>query len=133
VVDPTPTRGQGRPTRYCSPACRPSSQKQHSATRRLTVEIDHEPTENGVRPAGRVWFVQLSAGSKHVIMATGLGRPSARPPRRSAQRLTRPPVRPTTSPISSTPYSAGRPPDHLADQLNALLGRAKRAQPGEVE
>ena len=95
----TPTRGQGRPTRYCSPACRPSFHKK-GATRRLTVGIDHEPTENGARPAGRIWFVQLSAGSKHVIVATGLGRPSA---------------------------------DHLAGQLNALLGRGERAKKGDIE
>lgn len=72
----TQTSPTGRRTRYCSPACRPSSHKARRA-RRLTVEIDHEPTEAGVRPLGRVWFVQLSSGTKSVIVASGLGRPSA--------------------------------------------------------
>jgi hypothetical protein len=95
----TPTLGQGPPTRYCSPACRPSFHKK-GASRRLTVEIDHEPTENGARPVGRVWFVQLSLGTKHVRVATGLSRPSA---------------------------------EHLAGQLNALLGPGEWAKRGAVE
>ena len=72
----TRTSTRGRPTRYCSPACRPSFYKARPA-RRLTVEIDHEPTEAGARPAGRVWSVQLSRGKKSVVVATGIGRPSA--------------------------------------------------------
>ena len=72
----TRTSTRGRPTQYCSPACRPSSDKRRPP-RRITVEIDHEPTEAGARPAGRVWSVQLSRGTKRVVVATGLGRPSA--------------------------------------------------------
>lgn len=70
------TSRRGRPTAYCSPACRPSSHKARPP-RRITVEIDHEPTKTGSRPAGRVWSVQLSRGTKSVVVASGLGRPSA--------------------------------------------------------
>jgi hypothetical protein len=72
----TQTSTRGRPTVYCSPACRPSSYKRRPA-RRLSVEIGHEPTEPGFRPVGRVWFVQLGNGTKNVVVASGLGRPSA--------------------------------------------------------
>ena len=72
----TQTSTTGRPTIYCSPACRPSSSKRRPA-RRLRVEIGHEPTEPGFRPVGRVWFVQLGKGTKSVRVASGLGRPSA--------------------------------------------------------
>lgn len=76
-ANPVPQMSRrGRPTAYCSPACRPSSHKAR-APRRITVEIDHEPTETGARPAGRVWSVQLSRGTRSVVVASGLGRPSA--------------------------------------------------------
>ena len=70
------TSTRGRPALYCSPACRPSSPKRRSA-RLLSVEIGHEPTEPGSRPIGRVWFVQLGDGTTSVVVASGLGRPSA--------------------------------------------------------
>jgi hypothetical protein len=66
--------GRGRPFIYCSPACRPTAQ-QH--THRLAVEINHEATESGERPSGRVWSVALRRGAKNVVVATELGRPSA--------------------------------------------------------
>ncbi len=44
---------------------------------RLTVEVDHDPVEDGARPAGRVWLVRLRRGSRQVVVATELGRPSA--------------------------------------------------------
>ncbi|MHB8247245.1 MAG: hypothetical protein ACYDGN_18270 [Acidimicrobiales bacterium] len=72
----TQTSRRGRPTAYCSSACRPSSYKARRP-RRITVEIDHEPTETGARPAGRVWSVQLSRGTRSIVVARGLGRPSA--------------------------------------------------------
>jgi hypothetical protein len=76
-ANPIPqTSRRGRPTAYCSPACRPSSYKARRP-RRITVEVDHEPTETGARPTGRVWSVQLSRGTKSVVVASGLGRPSA--------------------------------------------------------
>jgi hypothetical protein len=72
----TQTSTRGRRRRYCSPACRPSSYK-HRPRRGLSVEIGHESREEGVRPLGRVWFVQLEKGTKNVRVASGLGRPSA--------------------------------------------------------
>jgi len=73
--NPVPRRsGRGRPFLYCSPACRPTAQ-QHS--HRLGVQINHESTESGERPSGRVWSVALHRGTKSVIVATELGRPSA--------------------------------------------------------
>lgn len=95
----TQTSLRGRRTRYCSPACRPSAYRRRPP-RRVTVEIAHEPVEDGARPLGRVWFVQLRNGAKSVVVATGLGRPSA---------------------------------DHLARQLNDLLGQRERAKGGAVE
>jgi hypothetical protein len=74
-ANPLPERsGRGRPFIYCTPACRPTAQ-QHS--HRLGVEIDHEATECGERPSGRVWSVALRRGTKSVVVATELGRPSA--------------------------------------------------------
>ena len=43
----------------------------------LNVEIDHGSTSAKQRPAGRVWLVRLRRGDRTVIIATGLGRPSA--------------------------------------------------------
>jgi hypothetical protein len=73
--NPVPERSvRGRPFIYCTPACRPSAQ-QH--IHRLGVHIDHEITESGERPSGRVWSVALRRGAKSVIVASALGRPSA--------------------------------------------------------
>jgi hypothetical protein len=44
---------------------------------RLTVEVDHEPVEEGARPVGRVWLVRLRRGGRQVVVAAELGRPSA--------------------------------------------------------
>jgi hypothetical protein len=43
----------------------------------LVVEVDHEPVDDGVRPAGRIWLVRLRRGPRQVVIATGIGRPSA--------------------------------------------------------
>jgi hypothetical protein len=68
---------RGRPTIYCSPACRPSSSATRRPARRLGVEIDYEPTEAPGRPTGRVWLVRLVSDTRSVEVASGLGRPSA--------------------------------------------------------
>ncbi len=73
--NPVPAQsGRGRRAIYCSPGCRPTAQ-QH--IHRLGVEIDHEVTESGERPTGRVWSVRLHRGNRCVVVATELGRPSA--------------------------------------------------------
>jgi hypothetical protein len=72
---PVPAQsGRGRRAIYCSPPCRPTAQQYRH---RLQVEIDHEVTEAGERPTGRVWSVKLCRGIRNVVVATELGRPSA--------------------------------------------------------
>jgi hypothetical protein len=66
--------GRGRPALYCSPACRETEAKRRH---RLHVEVEHEPTEFGERPTGRVWSVVLSRGVHRLVIANELGRPSA--------------------------------------------------------
>lgn len=49
-------------------------------TTALTVEVDFEPMgddEPRGRPLGRVWLVKLRSGQGEVVVAEGLGRPSA--------------------------------------------------------
>jgi hypothetical protein len=73
--NPLPPRsGLGRPPIYCCPACRPTA-KIHK--HRIDVEVDHVPTGDGERPSGRVWSVALRRGTRLVVVATELGRPSA--------------------------------------------------------
>jgi hypothetical protein len=43
----------------------------------LTVEIDHGSTSSRGGPAGHVWLVRLRRGQQQVVIAVGLGRPSA--------------------------------------------------------
>lgn len=69
-----PQTGRGRPRIYCSPQCRTQAVANRG---RLTVEVDHEPVEDGARPAGRVWLVRLRRGGRQVVVAAELGRPSA--------------------------------------------------------
>lgn len=66
--------GRGRPPLYCSPACRRAAL---GARARLTVEVDHEPMEADGRPTGRVWLVRMRRGTRAVVIASELGRPSA--------------------------------------------------------
>jgi hypothetical protein len=74
--NPLPERsGRGRPAMYCSPTCRPTATKHQ--LRRIDVEVGHEPTDDGERPSGRVWSVTLRRGSRSVMVAAELGRPSA--------------------------------------------------------
>jgi hypothetical protein len=43
----------------------------------VVVEVDHEPTPDEERPAGRIWLVRLRRGDQAVVIAAELGRPSA--------------------------------------------------------
>ena len=71
--------GRGRPALYCSPACRAAASRRHRRHRHqpLAVEVDHGSTSARGRPSGRVWLVRLRRGEQAVVLATGLGRPSA--------------------------------------------------------
>ena len=60
---------RGRPPIYCCPAC------QRRAAR-LYVDIDCDHDTPG-RPTGRVWRVRLCRRGRCVVIADGLGRPSA--------------------------------------------------------
>lgn len=67
--------GRGRPKLYCSPACRPAA-RGHAGVR-VIVEVDHAPTPDLGRPTGRVWLVRMRCGTRSVVIAAELGRPSA--------------------------------------------------------
>jgi hypothetical protein len=69
-----PQTGRGRRRIYCSSQCRTRALADGG---RLTVEVDHEPVEDGARPVGRVWLVRLRRGKRQVVVAAELGRPSA--------------------------------------------------------
>ena len=68
--------GRGRPFIYCSASCRPTA-KQTNSPAPLVAEIDHAPTTENVRPAGRIWSIRLRRGIRSVTIAEELGRPSA--------------------------------------------------------
>lgn len=73
---PLVRKPRGRPPLYCSAACR------HLVARkgplpRLTVEVDHEGGDQDGRPTGQVWLIRLRRGDRVLVVATGLGRPSA--------------------------------------------------------
>ena len=73
---PLSTRsGRGRPALYCSPECRPAGRGRSGI--HVVVEVDHEPTLDDERPAGRIWLVRLRRGNQAVVIAAELGRPSA--------------------------------------------------------
>ena len=78
-TNPLTRGGRGRPAIYCSPACRSSSYRNHRRhlDEPVVVEVDHGSTSAKGRPAGRVWMVRLRRGERSVIVAIGLGRPSA--------------------------------------------------------
>jgi hypothetical protein len=73
--NPIARKGRGRPAVYCSPACRPAARGHRPV--RVLVEVDHEPTPDDLRPAGRIWLVRLRRGDQRVVIAAELGRPSA--------------------------------------------------------
>ena len=69
-TNPTePRHRRGRPPLYCSPSCR-------RRAAHVTVEVTHEEDLTG-RPVGRVWLVRLRRRNHTVVIADGLGRPSA--------------------------------------------------------
>ncbi len=72
--EPLRRGGRGRPPLYCSPECRRAAL---GARARLTVEVDHDPIADDTRPAGRVWLVRMRRGPRAIVVASGLGRPSA--------------------------------------------------------
>lgn len=73
--EPLPEQtGRGRRRRFCSPQCRTASA---TRTAPLAVEVDHENLDENARPLGRVWLVKMRRGPKEVVVAQGLGRPSA--------------------------------------------------------
>jgi hypothetical protein len=75
--NPVPQRtGRGRPFIYCSAPCRPTKSRKNP-TPQLVAEIDHAPTAENARPAGRIWSVRLRRGQRTVTIAEELGRPSA--------------------------------------------------------
>lgn len=78
-ANPVSRGGRGRPAIYCSAACRSSSYRNHRRhlDEPVVVEVDHGSTSAKGRPAGRVWMVRLRRGERSVIVAIGLGRPSA--------------------------------------------------------
>jgi len=68
-------RPAGTSTVVLLPRCRTASA---TRTAQLGVEVDHETLdENAARPFGRVWLVKMRRGPKEVVVAQGLGRPSA--------------------------------------------------------
>lgn len=82
----TPHR-TGRPTRYCSPACRVRHhrQRRHTTTDPITVEVDMGSASSRGRPPDRSWLVRLRRRDRDVIVAIGLRRHAAD---RLAEQLT---------------------------------------------
>ena len=78
-TNPVVRNPRGRPRLYCSPACRTQGYRDThlDARHQITVEVDHGSTSSRGRPAGQVWLIRLRRGHQQVIVATGLGRPSA--------------------------------------------------------
>lgn len=76
---PLTRTGQGRPARYCSPACRSAAHRARLRHRDqpIRVEIDHGSTSAKGRTGGRVWLVRLRRADRAAILATGLDRPAA--------------------------------------------------------
>ena len=62
----------GRPAVYCSPECRTKPRQP-----RIIVEVDHPDASPDGRPVQRVWAVRLRRGQRVVVIADGLGWPSA--------------------------------------------------------
>jgi hypothetical protein len=57
-------------------SCRPTHRPKNPNAS-LVAEIDHAPTAQNARPAGRIWSVRLRRGKRTVTIAEELGRPSA--------------------------------------------------------
>jgi hypothetical protein len=86
---------RGRPPVYCSPACR-------RRAARLYVDIDCDRDLPG-RPAGRVWRVRLCRRGRCVVIADGLGRPSAEDLARQITTLLTPRRATTRAPGRTSP------------------------------
>jgi hypothetical protein len=67
-----PPTTRGRPALYCGPSCRPS-QKSKS----IAIEVLNPDESPNGRPAERTWTVRLRRGKRFVVIANGLGWPSA--------------------------------------------------------
>lgn len=63
---------RGRPRIYCSKECRPTRSRP-----RIVVEVDHPEVSHDGRPSERLWTVRLRRGNRSVVVADGLGWPSA--------------------------------------------------------
>jgi hypothetical protein len=85
---PLPARGHtGRPAIYCSPACRqrrprtrpgPAAKTPAAATPdAIVVELDHPAESPDGRAIQRVWTLQLRRHDRVVVIAEGLGWPTA--------------------------------------------------------
>jgi hypothetical protein len=92
---------RGRPRIYCTPACRTAAHRAPHPDGRepLQVEVDHGSSSSRGRPAGHVWLVRLRRGDLHVILAVGLGRPSAEHLARQIREVINPP--PLASPTQT--------------------------------
>jgi hypothetical protein len=106
-----PARGHtGRPAIYCSPACRKrqratatktgdaTTSDNTAVTDTVVVELEHPDTSPDGRPPERIWTLRLRRGQHVVIVAQGLGWPTANALARQLQDLlAMPPSRATTT------------------------------------
>jgi hypothetical protein len=92
----------GRPAIYCSPACR---QRQRRNTTRtdtgdaatsddttVIVELEHPATSPDGRPPDRIWTLRLRRDEHVVVIAEGLGWPTANALARQLEDLLAPPT-----------------------------------------
>ena len=86
-ANPLTHHPNGRPARYCSPACRVRHhrQRQRVTPDPITVEVDMGSANSRGRPPGRAWLVRLQHADRSVIIAIGLRRHAAD---RLAEQLT---------------------------------------------
>jgi len=86
---PDRTGQRGRPFKYCSPKCRPSTFRRNGSRQPLLVEVDQPDTD----PDGdalhqpRSWTVRLRRGPNTVTVGQNLGRFSATALARDLQQL----------------------------------------------
>jgi hypothetical protein len=114
-ANPLPARAHtGRPAIYCSPACRQRQRQRATRTKTgdattsddtavtdtVVVELDHPDTSPDGRPPERIWTLRLRRGQHEVVIAQGLGWPTANALARQLQDLlaTPPLPAPTTGP-----------------------------------
>ena len=92
-ANPVPATPRGRPALYCPPACRPSRQRHPG----VTVELDHPTTSPDGRPTERVWAVRMRRGEHVVVLADGVGWPTATALARQLEDLLHPARRPSAA------------------------------------